>query len=344
MKKKLSVIFALLLSLLLLASCAGGGNGTTEKVTDEKLETSEEQGSDVTDESSEEKSEATEETTEKITEKETEMTEENTEKLTEETTEEQGNTAEWYIDSSSVQTVFEYGEKFNYDGIVAIHNVDGEKIEYPEDDLYVEHAPKLLYPGEYTVSVEVLPEEIIVTYTITVKDVDPSVVLANASTVTVGGDKTCKLEFESIDLSHIKSNGKLLVDDQYASGGKYVQNYDAIGNCFGFKVVSDGEVVGAKLVLRMANFAVTMIYPAENLALYQNYVNINENTKLEFDPDYYLTTRAPTTAGQEGADTSLVWCEVVIENITLSEGENTFMFAVIGNETPFLDCAEIIIP
>jgi hypothetical protein len=301
---------------------------------------------EITTEKSSEKIEKTTENVEITTEKIEKTSESESNVMTEAT---EVTTApieidDWYVKEGSVQIEFELGEKFNYNDIVVIHEVNGEVTEYPEDDIYVEHEPDLTFPGKYVVSVEVLPEEIIMTYTITVKDVDVAKVFEKAPTLSLGEEKSVKLEIEDIDLSHINSNGKLIVDDEYASGKKYVQNYGKIGNCFGFKISSDKNIEGAKIVLRMANFAVTMIYPAENIALYQNYVSIEENTRLEFDPNYYLTTRAPSMDGQSGADTSLVWCEVVLENITLHEGENSFMLAVIGKEAPFLDCIEIIVP
>lgn len=250
----------------------------------------------------------------------------------------------WYVKEGSVQTEFELGERFNYKNIVVIHSLNGEITEYPEDDVYIDIEPVLDRIGEYKVLLEVLSEEITLTYTISVKDIDVNGALSSSPTITIDGNGAYRCEIEDIDLSHIKTNGNLIVDDIYASGEKYVQNYGTVGNCFGFKIISKDEIFGAKLVIRMANFSVTMIYPAKNIAIYQNYINANENTKLALDKDYYLTTRAPSMSGQEGADTSLVWCEVVIENITLKAGENNISFVVIGKEAPFLDFAEIVIP
>ena len=48
-------------------------------------------------------------------------------------------------------------------------------------------------------------------------------------------------------------------------------------------------------------------------------------------------------AGQEGADPSLVWCNVVIENVTLYKGENKLMMVVTGNEAPYLDSITVTI-
>ena len=244
----------------------------------------------------------------------------------------------------SVQTQFTLGEKLNYKNILVIHEVNGEKTEYPEDDIYVENEPVLNEVKEYTVSLEVLSEEIIVTYTIKVNNVDIISSLENAPIIHISESGAFKCEIEDIDLSRLKNKGKMIVEDSFASGGKYVQNYNVIGNCFGFKIISDKSVDGAKLVLRMANFAVTMIYPAENIIIYQNYANEEQNIKLTFNSDYYLTTRAPSMSDQAGADTSLVWCEIVFENISLVEGENSFAFVVIGKDAPFFDSAEIIVP
>ncbi len=248
----------------------------------------------------------------------------------------------WYVADGSVQTTFKYGEKFNYNGIIAINEINGEKIEYPENDLYIEHIPSLIYPGEYEISVEVLSKDITFTYTITVNDIDVGSVFAKAPIVDINNDNFYEIEFENIDLSHLENLGNNIVDDKFASGGKYLQNYGSIGSCIGFKVNAKEKISNAKFVLRMANFAVTMLYPAKNIAIYQNYKSLDDNTKFDFDPDYYLTTRAPKKAGDEGADTSLVWCDVEINNVTLNAGENTFMLTIIGNEAPFLDSAKII--
>lgn len=246
----------------------------------------------------------------------------------------------WYIANGSVKTVFEYGEKFSYDGIIAVHDVNGIITEYPESDLYIENIPELKVPGQYEISVEVLSEGITFSYKITVKDVNVDVVFANAPTITLG-DGSNRIGFDEIDLGHIKTCGEFFVDDIYTRSGKYLQNYGATGNSFGFKVFTKDKIDGAKLIIRMANYAVTMLYPAANIAIFQNYRSINENKKIEIDPNYCLTTRAPTKDGEKGADTSLVWCELALDNISLNKGENTFMFTFIGKEAPFLDCAEI---
>ena len=250
----------------------------------------------------------------------------------------------WYVKEGSVKTEFELGEKFNYKGIVVIHKSGSEIFEYPEDDIYIDEEPVLNRIGDFEVTLEVLSEEITLTYTVTVKDVDVEKALLSAPVLNIDGSGAYRCEIENIDLSLIKSTGTLVVDDIYASGEKFVQNYGSVGNCFGFKVTSEDDIASAKLVIRMANFSVTMIYPAKNLAIYQNYKSFEDNTRLVVDENYYLTTRAPSMSGQAGADTSLVWCEVVIENITLKAGENTFAFVVIGKDAPFLDYAEIIIP
>lgn len=249
----------------------------------------------------------------------------------------------WYVAEGSAQTIFEYGEAFNYSGIVAIHELNGYKTEYSEKDLYIKHIPELIFPGEYDVSVEVIPQEITFTYTVKVNEINLEGVFKNASLINVNDGKDYILELEDIDLSHIGEMTKITVYDSYANGEKYIKDYGNIGAAFGFKVYANSHTENAKLVLRMANYAVTPIYPARNLAIFQNYKSIDDNKRLTLDPDLYLTTRAPMKNGSEGADNSLVWCDISIDNVTLTQGENTFMFTVIGKEAPYLDCVKIIL-
>ena len=326
MKKRIVIFLSCLMILSVFTSCGGSEEITTEKLS-EKIE------------KTTENVEITTENIEKISESESVVMTE----ATEITTAPVENDI-WYVKEGSAQIEFTLGEKFNYKNIVVIHEVNGEKTEYPEDDIYVDEEPILNEVGKYTISLEVLSEEIIVTYVINVKNVDIVAALNNAPVLNISGSGAYKCEIEDIDLSSLKTKGEIIVSDNFASGGKYVQNYGVVGNCFGFKINSDKEVTGAKLVLRMANFAVTMIYPAEDIALYQNYVNEDQHTKLTFDPDYYLTTRAPSMDNQAGADPTLVWCEVVFENVTLTAGENSFAFVIIGKNAPFFDSAEIIVP
>lgn len=322
MKKRLFSLLSCLLSILILLTLASCGTGEeiSDEITTEKVE--------ITTKENEKNSESENLTMSNTTEITTAPVENDV----------------WYVKEGSAQTEFELGEKFNYKNIVVIHEVNGEITEYPEDDIYVDDEPILNAVGEYTISLEVLSEEIIVTYTINVKNVDIVASLENAPVLNISGSGEYKCEIEDIDLSALKHKGDLIVSDSFASGGKYVQNYGVVGNCFGFKVISDKDIEGASLVLRMANFAVTMIYPAEDIAIYQNYKSEDEHIKLALDPDYYLTTRAPSMDNMAGADTTLVWCEVVLDNITLTAGENSFAFVVIGKNAPFFDSAEIIVP
>ena len=330
MKKRLVLILLLaLVSAFLLVACNACGDiekssdvGSTQEQTKHTTET----GSTAAQES-ESKSEV-----------------KDTEQTTSIETEENLGMEKWYIKENSVQTVFSFGEKFNYRGIVAIYEKDGVVTEYPEDDIYVNKEPELLAPGIYTVEIEILPTEDVFTYEVTVNDIDTASVSPASPVLKVNGSGEYKYEAENIDFSNILSKGELFVNDTFADGGVYVKNYGNIGNCFGFVIESDTEIEGATLCIRMANYSVTMIYPAKDLAIYQNYVSIDDNIKLEFDPDLYLTTRAPSMAGQEGADPSLVWCNVVIENITLYSGENRLMIVVIGNEAPYLDSFTVTIP
>ena len=326
MKKRLILIILLaLMSAFLLTACKGSED-IENSSTEEQIGQTTEKGSSATNE----------------TENNTKI--EDTEQPKSVETEENLLMEKWYIKENSVQTVFSFGEKFNYRGIVAVHEKDGIVTEYPEDDIYVNNEPALLAPGTYTVEIEILPTEDVFTYEVTVKDIDISSVSPTSPVLKINGSGEYKYEAENIDFSNILSKGELLVNDTFADGGVYVKNYGNIGNCFGFVIESDVEIEGATLRFRMANYSVTMIYPAKDMAIYQNYVSIDDNIKIEINPDLYLTTRAPSMAGQEGADPSLVWCNVTIENVTLYKGENRLMIAVIGNEVPYLDSITVIVP
>lgn len=284
-------------------------------------------------------------TTEANTTKETEMT---TEIITNPPHHDAIYAVNVTVETSEAQTEFQLHEKFNSEGIrlVALMS-DGEEIELSLD--YCDfHAPAFSSLGEHTVEVdyyggEVLDYdgndlEVLLTYTVTVV---PKIMpeLEGSPLANISGNGSYRLEAEMIDLEAMSvkavSGKSLIIADSIASGEGFVANYGVLGNCFGAKFSSDKEYTGVTIKLCMANFAVSKIYPYEDLAIYLN------GTQLHIDPEFWLYTRAPAVGGTEGADFTLIWNELIFEDLTVSEGENALIFDIIGENVPYFDYIEI---
>ena len=271
------------------------------------------------------------------------------------------------LDTSNVQTTFDYGGEFTYAGlVVTAHMSDGTTQPVDLDDCRVT-TPDLTSPGTRVVNVVYSGKS--ARYSITVRErVMPPI--SDKAMIEIPADAATvyRVEAEDIDLevSGVESAGGNIEQTDETAGIDYIGNYGVFGNYFGFTFTSAEEYTDVTLVLHMSNPGVEPLAPGSAMKMYLNYENSENTGNIDISDMSALPVMQTTVVGDETGEgettdgeagegeteepaeepetvTSLVWEERTVRGLTIAEGTNTLTFDVIDSDVPNIDYIELYV-
>lgn len=242
------------------------------------------------------------------------------------------------LDTSSVKTTFDFAEAFTYEGLKVIANMSDKTTQNINLKDCTVKEPTTERSG--TRNVLVTYEGKSASYKITVnKRVYPELT-ANALTAITSLNESApyRVEAENIDMSkQKKAEGitSLIADskeDEIVSGNKYLYGFDVKYNYFGFKFTADKAYEDVTLVLRLANLGENDSLRVGDVAdIYLNYKDGEEEVE------------GLLSAGDCVIYKDKGWSDVVLRQISLLEGENTFIFDVKGSGALAIDYVDFYV-
>ena len=238
------------------------------------------------------------------------------------------------VDASEAKTDFKFGGPFNSNGLKVTANMSDKttkEVELSECKITI---PDMETPGEKEVDVTYQRKKASYTINVNEKAVpalsDTSLMDITAATNT----SAYRVEAENIDMDFtetVKADSE--VDFvQSDSGNKYVTGYGVKWNYFGFKFTSDQKYTGATIVLRVSNSNEEAIDLGDALAVYLNHEILENGTRGEIDLDGYTL--------QPGVGE---WRDIVLRDVTISAGTNTFAFEARGNQIANIDYVDFYV-
>ena len=271
------------------------------------------------------------------------------------------------LDTSNVQTTFDYGDEFTYAGlVVTAHMSDGTTQPVDLDDCRVT-TPDLTSPGTRVVNVVYSGKS--ARYRITVRErVMPPI--SDKAMIEIPADAATvyRVEAEDIDLevSGAESAGGNIEQTDETAGIDYIGNYGVSGNYFGFTFTSAEEYTDVTLVLHMSNPGVEPLAPGSAMKMYLNYENSENTGNIDISDMSALPVMQTTVVGDETEEggttdgeagegeteepaeepetvTSLVWEERTVRGLTIAEGTNTLTFDIIDSDVPNIDYIEFYV-
>ena len=241
------------------------------------------------------------------------------------------------LDTSGVQTVFDYGEQFTFDGLkVKAKMSDGTTRDVPLGDCDVTNLSTTL-PGKRTVTVKYGGKS--ASYTVTVNEM-PQPVISDELLASVTGPGTYVVEAEDIDLEstlcvHSKGGGEFVevplaeAAIPITSGGKSIGCIGVVDNLIGFKFESDADYNNVTFEFRVA-------YGAESIAMLDDACDIRLNDERILTGGY-VTLEHPEYMYWD-------WKDIPTSDpCSIVKGVNVLSMEVTNGNAPNIDCIRIIV-
>lgn len=244
------------------------------------------------------------------------------------------------LDTSAVKKEFKFGEKFTSDGLkVTAVMSDDTKKEVALKDCKIS-TPSTEAPGRR--SVNVTYEGKSARYEIIVKAREiPEVPKTSLLDITEENDSVAyRVEAENIDMAAtgvVKPDGvgsfvatAPAESETITSGNKYLTGYGVKYNYFGFTFTAAEEFTNVTIVMRLASGKGNIANLGDSMKAYLNYATVEDE-----DGEITVTGEIPLSATiDEGV---CAWKDVVIRDVTIPQGTNTFTFDAQGENVPDID-------
>lgn len=255
------------------------------------------------------------------------------------------------LDTKNAKLNFAYGEEFSSAGLVVTATLsDGTTQNIPLSQCTFSNVD-MTTPGDRSVQVTYKGKR--KSYIIHVAErVLPSI---NATSVfDITGEnpaQSYKVEGEDIDTATPgaqPAGGEFIITSEGdISGGKYLANYGAKNNYFGFTFTAEREYTDVTLVFRVMNPTDGALGLGTNLVVHHNYESVVNPGDIDIANLAVLPARETVSEaeGEQPAVYSYKWEDRIVRGLTIPEGANTITFDIKGEggDVVCLDYIEFLV-